>query len=319
MQHTTPAFHGDTTVKQVAIERLGKHWRAGQVTPWVKVSFADAPGIRSVMGASVESGDEAEYVRQLGIPASLARLHETLLMQCGHLVMPDTPNTPPRFEVPELAREYPLLWLQAIRVGADLRGVVPRFVAWLLHELLDPKVLLPWSLDAATEAVTLQLSVLFDAFVAGQPVASVQWAEVRRAAVKASDAAPDEAARAVSTFAESVAWPPEDSADELAGHVAALWLAITELLEKPHWSAEELARREAFTRAIDRARNDSQGTGGDWFATLSSEPGFNALMAEMESPAAMLRDAQVRQAALPARLPMACHHFEALLRLTQDT
>jgi hypothetical protein len=310
------AFNGDVAAKQAAIDCLTRHWINGRALPAMPLRFSETNGLCSVMGSTIESNDEAAYVRRLGIPAESARLHEILLMHCGRMRPPTGPDTLPRFEVAPFACDYPLQWLQAIRPGADLAGLAPRFVAWLLHDLqCDPAA---WPLDAVTRALGQELSVLFDAFVAGKPMPVMRWGGVRRAAVKATDAAGDAFTRAAATFFESIAWPPEGSRCELPGHVMGLWFAIREALENKHMSAEERARREALHGVFAQAQAQSQESGLDMFEVIASKPEWQAMLEAMDSPEGRQRSDQAHMAALPAILPIARRHFEALLTLTAE-
>jgi hypothetical protein len=308
------AFHGDVTIKQAALDRLTRHWRSGRLVPWMKTSFGAPPVVSSLMGATIEGNDDAEYERQLGIPAGVARLHETLLPHCGQMHVPSSQDKAPRFEAADFARDYPLQWLAAVRVGADLHAVLPRFVAWLVHDMLDANA---WPLDTHTRAAGQALAALLDKCLAGERVEAASWAAARQAAVRATDRASDDLALAACRFVESVAWPPDSSAAEWPSALAALWFELVELFRKPHWSAAELAQQADFRQAFDDARNASGGA-MSLADMMQADPKLRAMMEAMSSPAAEQRQAQVAAAAQPTVQALARRQFEALLRLTRE-
>ncbi len=314
MGSTFSAFHGDAARKQTALECLTRHWRAGRVMPEMSTSFGDPPVQCSVMGCTIEGNDDETYERELGIPAGVARLHETLLQHCGRVHMPAGPDGALRFEAADFARDYPLQWLIAIRVGADLRPVIPQFVAWLLHDFLDST---QWSLEPQARSVAKLLAALMDGDLSGTPAPEARWVAARLAAVHATDKAKDDLAVATCTFMESVAWSPTTSADEWPTAVASLWFALITVHERRHWTIAERARRDTFARALDEARNAPQGPAMSLHDLIESTPRLKAMVTEMGTPAAQERREQVMAAAWPTLWPVAQRHFEALLRLTQ--
>jgi hypothetical protein len=96
-----------------------------------------------------------------------------------------------------------------------------------------------------------------------------------------------------------------------------LWFELVEVLRKPHWTAAELAQQAAFRQAFDDARNAASGA-MSLADMMQTDPKLSAMMAEMNSPAADERRAQVVAAAQPAVQALAWRQFEALLRLTRE-
>ncbi len=312
---TYSAFWGEPRRKQAAINTLSKHLANGRVMPWPKTSFGDPPMMCSVMGATVEADSDADYEAQLCIPATIARLHETLLFHCGEMKPPaEGQDGEERFELAAFARDYPVQWLEAVRVGADLRAVLPQFVGWLLQDFLDAE---RWPLVAASQGVGRRLLDHFEQVLAGQTVPPAAWAATRRAAVQATDVAPDAINHALCTFMESVAWPPQEAADEWPSAFSALWLALEEALQQAHCTPQELGHRQALRLAFDAAKSAPEYKHLSVGELIQSHPQLSVLTKEMNSSAARARRQQVAQAALPQVLQMAQRQFEALLCLTR--
>ncbi len=307
------AFHGDAAVKQAVIERLQRHWSAGHVRPWFSMAFSEPPGHCSVMGATIEGTDADAYERELGIPAGAGYLHEALLMHCGHQPWSADFRDSPPFEIADFARDYPVQWLQAVPLGANLGLLVPRFVAWLMHELIDAQGSWWGQLDAGLRAAGTQVSVLFDAALKGSVVTTAQWKEARHAAVQATDAARQSFCRRVGEFIESVAWPPASSAQELHVHVTGLWHALDDALQRPKMNPAGMAQQDALDRLHEEMKAASQSPGFDKQAFFERPEFVAAMSAEGER-----RRTALHEASLPVIYPVVQRHFEAWLQLTRE-
>jgi hypothetical protein len=317
MRKTFRAFRGAAAVKQAAIERLARHWPTGRVAPQFLIAYDEASGACSVMGATIEGSDVAEYERQLGIPAAAAQLHEGLLYHCGHQRASEDAERPSSFVIADFASDYPTQWLHAIPLGADLGTVAPRFVAWLLHDLLDEHG--PWlrQLDPAVRAAGEQVGVLFDAAIAGASIPAARWKTARHAAIDATDAAGSGFARDVAAFIEAIAWPPESSLDELHGHVINLWFALSTNLQRQQKSAEEIDLDNVVEQFMGEMRAASQQSDFDFDAFVNARPALKVAFDAEMSPAGQKRRAEIHEASLPAILPIAKRHFESLLQFTR--
>ncbi len=311
MTMTYRAFHGDAAVQRVVIERLKRHWSTGRVAPFTNIAYSE-DGHCSAMGACIDSTDENEFVRQLGIPAGCGYLYDELLRHCGQHGIPESSFRSSPFVLADFAREYPSAWFLAIPLGADLGGLLPRFVAWLLHDLLDRDGDWAGQIDATVLAVGAQVSALYDDVIAGSSVTAAHWKAARHQATAVTDQAEHRFDRAVGQFIESVAWPPDSSSDELHNHVVRLWFALDDLLQRAHMNADDIAKQDAMHRLMDEMRAASQQPDFDRDAFFA-RPEFVAVM----SPEGEKRRVEIQHASAPSTYPVARHHFEALLRLSQ--
>ena len=129
------AFHSDPGLKDFLIADLEAHKLADTLTK--RLYWQDGKGC--AVGCSLEAvrrrpgkgkksrskinhSDHSAYEVYLGIPRILARLEDLMFeeLENGH------------------SKEWPLRFTRAIRPGANLTMVWPRFALWLLTEFIPP-------------------------------------------------------------------------------------------------------------------------------------------------------------------------------------
>lgn len=106
------AYHGDKAIRKKYLDRVKAHYKADEIihgTYW-----QDGKGC--AVGCTVHSNSHEAYETELGIPRLLARLEDGIFesLQNGR------------------AKEWPVQFLSAIKVGADLSDIWPQFAVWLL-------------------------------------------------------------------------------------------------------------------------------------------------------------------------------------------
>jgi hypothetical protein len=109
------AFHGKPEIKEQYLARLRAHYAADEI---VKGKYWEQ-GKGCAVGCTIHGSDHKRYESELGIPEVLAYLEDQLFERIPH----------------RLAKEWPIKFLTAIPVGADLSEVWPKFAHWLL---VDP-------------------------------------------------------------------------------------------------------------------------------------------------------------------------------------
>jgi hypothetical protein len=124
MLATMLAYHNDPAIKSALIASLedhaahdrikqGSYWQDGR-------GCAVACTLHGVDENAAIHGKHQMYEKYFGVPQAIARLEDRIFEGLG--------NT--------LAMRWPLRFAAAIRPGADLSMVVPRFLYWLLSERL---------------------------------------------------------------------------------------------------------------------------------------------------------------------------------------
>lgn len=132
MTATLIAYHGNKKLKSGALKKMREHRKADRIIQafgyWAE-DPDDGVWKGCAVGCLIESGRHSEYEPQFGIPALLAHLEDGIFES-----LPAT-----------VAKDWPVRFLNAIPVGADLSTVWPQFVVWLM---IDET----WGLVNATEA-----------------------------------------------------------------------------------------------------------------------------------------------------------------------
>jgi hypothetical protein len=214
------AFHGDKSLKSALIKELKWHKEQDKI---IQGTY-ETDGKYCAVGCSIHSLnlkkgttfitiDHSIYETQLGIPVALARLEDTIFEGLTKIK----------------CAEFPLKFIQAIPVGANLAMVAPKFIIFVLEDCL--KNAEPDGVKAITTVIKLWSSV-----VAGKNPKQAAWSAARSAARSAAESA-----------ARSAAWSAARSAAESAAESAArsaAWSAA--------WSAAGLA---AWSAAYGRYAN----------------------------------------------------------------
>lgn len=104
------AFHNDPEIKQKYIDRVKAHQAADEI---IKGTYWQE-GKGCAVGCTIEGDDHFKYETELGIPSILAYLEDSLFENMSN----------------EDAKKFPLMFLEAIPVGADLSKVFNNLVIW---------------------------------------------------------------------------------------------------------------------------------------------------------------------------------------------
>ena len=150
------SFHNDPLIKEKYINRLKDHYSADEI---IKGQYWEN-GKGCAVGCTIHSRNHSNYETELGIPKVIARLEDNIFEKL--------PN--------ELAKEFPLQFLSAINVGADLSNVWRYFTIWLLTDaeygmlqFAKNKKVVQDIADAYLEDITM-------------PVTVERWKELRKVA-----------------------------------------------------------------------------------------------------------------------------------------
>jgi len=142
---TLVAFHGDPAIKEKYLARVMAHRAADEIVQgygyWKN-------GKGCAVGCTIHGSDHRAYETELGIPEALARVEDTIFewLPAG-----------------EVALNWPVDFLTAIQVGADLSSIVAEFFLWAW---LDPKEGLLEGLkpnDAQRVSITRYINAVADA------------------------------------------------------------------------------------------------------------------------------------------------------------
>ncbi len=185
------AFHNDSALRDATLAEMQAHHDADRlVQGWY---WEDGRGCAVGCLTHDPHGGHAQYPVRWGIPTVLARLEDR--------IFEGLPT--------EGARKWPLRFLGAIRVGADLTGVWPRFAHVLL---VDPEYgVARHTQDGSLSRVAVtQVAALYQRAIDGGIVAREEWREARDADYAAADAAADAAASYAAAAAAAAAYARRD-------------------------------------------------------------------------------------------------------------
>jgi len=175
------AYHGKQEVKDLYLNRVQEHRKADQLIQGYGY-WEDGKGC--AVGCTLHSGKHSNYESELGVPVVLAHLEEHLFERLPK----------------ENARLWPEQFLAAIRPGADLSMVWPKFAIWLLVDPADGVV------KFAKNAAPIQaVANLYQRRIAGDEPSITEWKSARQAAYAAYAAAAAYAAYAAAAYAAAAA------------------------------------------------------------------------------------------------------------------
>ena len=108
------AFHNKQSVKDKYIARVKAHAKADEI---IKGSYWE-DGKGCAVGCTIEGSSHMRYEIELGIPVGLAYLEDTIFEGMTN----------------SKAMKFPLKFLEAIPVGADLSLVTAKFIVWQFED-----------------------------------------------------------------------------------------------------------------------------------------------------------------------------------------
>src|SRR5258705_8645222 len=110
------AFHTDPKIKEKYIKRVKDHQKADEIIQ----GYYWENGKGCAVGCTIESSNNPHETmeKELGIPKELAFLEDALFEELSN----------------GEAKEFPLKFLQAIPVGADLSQVIGKYVIWQFED-----------------------------------------------------------------------------------------------------------------------------------------------------------------------------------------
>lgn len=161
------AYHGDPAIKRKYLARVRAHAKADEL---IKGQYwQDGKGC--AVGCTIHGSNHAAYETELGIPASIAHLEDTLFERLDN----------------GTAQAWPARFLKAIKPGADLSLVTARFMHWLLVDPTDGVI--RFAGDCAdVKAAIEQVAGLHARLIAGGSVTDSEWNAAAGAAWAAAEA-----------------------------------------------------------------------------------------------------------------------------------
>ncbi len=167
------AYHNDPAVKEFYLARVRASRAADDIIHGSYGHAANSHWRGCAVGCTLHDpdGNHAAYETELGVPRILANLEDGI------------------FESLPLARslDWPLEFLQAIPVGADLSLVWPRFAVWMLAD--EHYGVVRFAKTNEQRAAIRRVAELYQRQVIGETVDIEDWRKAMAADADAADAA----------------------------------------------------------------------------------------------------------------------------------
>jgi hypothetical protein len=226
MENHMIAYHGKDAVKKKYLGRIKAHAAADELVQGT--GWEDGKGC--AVGCTLEAYDHSRYETELGIPRQLAQIEDA--------IFEGLPNAE--------AMRWPEKFLSAIKPGADLGLVFPRFMVWMLTDPNDGVIRFA---DKDGEKAIRAVSDMFLKWTKdGKPAVEWAWSAAESAAWSAAWSAAESAA-------ESAAWSAAKSAAESAAESAARSAAKSAAWSAAKSAARSAAKSAAWSAAESAARS----------------------------------------------------------------
>jgi hypothetical protein len=228
---TRLSFNGDEAIKYRYFNRLRDHIERGNF----RFSPVWESGKGSAVGCTIEADDVDTYADHLGIPIALASVLDNLV--CFQ-------DDDPTFRT---STDFALTWLNNIPVGVDLSPIPAVILCELLdHELLRDTL----AHHPSIERLRRTIFALHSAALDGLTVSPSQWREVRREAVRATDAIPVGITERAARVLEVAAWSHLTRSTLYDTMNAVSMMVNDKAMLDIGWSAAEEEATFAILRAI---------------------------------------------------------------------
>jgi hypothetical protein len=244
------AFHGDAKQKAALIESVRERWSSGQLVPCAILKWAPDIGFYSLNAALVGGEDAQLYEERTGIPLTLALLCESMLTMAVVTTPDASKPAGTAIHLTPRMRNFGLEWLEAIRPGAELGSVLPRFMADFLAWFLSPNYALGERLEPGVRESAQRILALWKDELTGAPPDDKAWRQVRRAAVQASEACSDPWCFNLAIAVESLAWPAENIRAEFKQFFMMIMGQLSAYLQQPYLHPDDQANTVAMFGAL---------------------------------------------------------------------
>jgi len=185
------AYHGDPKIKEKYVSRMKAHIAADELIQGT--GFENGKGC--AVGCTLDSYEHGRYPIELGVPEVLAYLQDAIFE--GLPVGED--------------KAFPLAFLEAIKEGADLSLVWPKYAVWLLSDPIHGTF---QYCSESGKAAAMQVVALYNHVIEGGSVGEYEWAWAAEAAWAARAAAWAAMAAEAAWAARAAAWVARAAAGE---------------------------------------------------------------------------------------------------------
>ncbi|HET7866219.1 MAG TPA: hypothetical protein VFL86_17610 [Burkholderiaceae bacterium] len=305
------AFHGDPARKANMVDRVRTKWTRGQVFPLSYLKWRTDGGMVSLSGVLAETQLPEQFIERTGLPVELATLCESLVFAGAEFSEDKSAPRGLAVRGGEAILAFAMEWLDALPVGADLGGVVPRFMQSFLASVLAPEFAMAAHVPPAVRACAERILGAWEREMSGQQVAPNEWRSLRADALRASEDHSDAWGYVLSELVESLAWPVRGLAPEFVPIFQVFVKELRQFLLAPYLSTED---RELLTQSLVGLRELSR---DPQFSQLPTETLLERNTQSMRAVRTLMQeDTQTR---LQAARQQAQSESDRVLRLQMDS
>jgi len=293
------AFQGDPQRKADMVDRVRARWAQGEIFPLIYLKWRTDGGMVSLSGMLAETQVPEQFVERTGLPVELAILCEGLVSAGAEFRENKSAPRGLAMQGSEAILAFAMEWLDAIPVGADLGGVVARFMHSFLASVLAPDFAMAAHVPPALHACAVRILGLWEREMSGAQVAPKEWRSLRADTVRASEDHSNPWGGAVSELIESLAWPARGLAPEFVPIFQVFMKEWRQFLAAPHLSSEDrdvLTQSLLGLREVNRAQRDPQLSELPIETLLERSPQSRAVLALMQPDMQARLDAAKQQA-----------------------
>lgn len=308
------AFYGDAALRDEVVARVRGHIDGDRIVSYGgEGPLADAENQRySLMAAALESADVQRYEGTLGIPADAARIAETVHSLSMREVDVEGEK---QYHLRGAGSAYPLEWLRAIPLGADLGTLSSRFIHWYLTDLATDTYLCGSTAIPEARELAQRVARLHERQLAGDAPTPEQWKQARAAVGEALESIrankPDLFSRVVATVSEMLAWPTDELEEALTGAIGTVFYALWQNALPLAYTPEQWAERLALLKAAQDKQTASPGATPEQLEAFEEIKAFRALMARCQD--------KDNTAGLEAKYAYGAHLHDGLMRVLAET
>lgn len=315
------AFNGNQALKDEWVGRVRAQWAAGKLVAGGGLLWDAEKSLFSINGALAETADAAEFESRTGIPLDVAMLCESTLA-LNAVAVKDKSKAIGFASIHDPALDVAVTaWLDAIRPGADLQSVIPKFMVYFLGYVLSDDFAQRDHVPADVRAVAQKILNNWQSELSGQTVDAKSWRQVRSEAVQASEQITQAWAYPIAHFVETMAWPLPTMTQEFRQPFMFITGNLLSFLQSPYQVEEDKKLAElALLGHLKMREQDRVGKTApeDRQALLDANPDIKEAMTWFSDDERNARVKRGQQKAFAATTPVIQQFMDKLVEFIKE-
>lgn len=315
------AFNGNQALKDELVGRVRAQWAAGQLVAGGGLLWDEEKSLFSINGALAQTADAAEFESRTGIALDVALLCESTLA-LSVVAVKDKTKKIGYASIHDPALDSAVTaWLDAIRPGADLQSVIPKFMVYFLEFVLSNDYAQRDYVPADVRAVAQKILNNWKSELGGQTVDAKTWRQVRGEAVQASEQITQAWAYPIAHFVETMAWPLPTMTKEFRQPFMFITGNLLSFLQSPfHVDEDKRLSELALLGHLKMREQDREGKTApeDRQALLDANPDIKEAMTWFSDDERNARVKRGQQKAFAATTPVVKQFMDKLVTFIKE-